>query len=318
MNITKYGRCVDGRLAQPFDLLHVVLYPQLPVQEDGVLGYCHYPKLYNLPFVWKLLPEETEIFHPKELVDTLTALLVVSLVVLAGLILARYGWDIVDKNFNSISPSHKKWYVVANLSKAFFLGCIALNTKYTRELLRMFTDDFGSILQKRSMALYVVTDVVALILVPKLPRSTIIHHVVTFLLGTVTWGTNLRIKGYAGILSVAKMGLVYGMISCMAFLVNAYLALRVVYPKSTAVRMLCYLSLLSYLACCAVNWTYQIYWLKNVITNGQFSLYAGVYVMLMVFIVNDDIILIKWLLRQSSPVLVHLPPHTDSNELKRD
>ena len=294
--------CVDGRLAQPFDLLHVALYPLANDQADSPLGYCHYPKLYELPTIWKLLPEETDLFLPKDLVDTLTALLVVSIPVILIIILIRYTWNYFDSNFRSISPSHKKWYVVANLSKAFFLGCIALNTKYVRELSRMFSDDFGSTLTKRSMALYVVTDVVALILVPKLPQSTIIHHIVTFFLGVVTWSTNLRIKGYKGILALAKMGLVYGMISCISFMVNAYLALRVVYPKSKLVKLLCHLSLISYIVCCAVNWSYQIYWLTGVFRDGELSLYVVFYSILVIFIVNDDIILIKWLFRQSSPM----------------
>ena len=299
----KWYQCADGRTAQVFDLLHLFLYPQSDIQVESVLGYCRYPRVYDLPTVWNALPEENSLFLPKELVDTFTALFVVSIPVILCLILARYAWDYIDPYFNSISPSHKKWYVVANLSKAFFLGCIVLSTNYTSELVRVFSDDFGSsLLTKRSMALYVVTDIVALLLVPKLPRSTVIHHVVTFLLGSVTWGTNLQIKGYKGVLSVAKMGFIYGMICCISFLVNAYLALRVVYPKSKAVKVLCFVSLISYVVCCGVNWTYQIYWFVNLISTGEFSLYAVVYILLMLTVVNDDIVLIKWLLMQNSPM----------------
>ena len=295
-------RCTDGTIPELFDLFHFFLFPQLDKQVDTSLGYCYYPRVYNLPYIWSLLPDETDLFLPKELVDTGAALFVSGILVTLGLILARYGWDYVDPSFNSIKPSHKKWYVVANLSKSFFLGMMVLNTQFVRELWRMFSDDFGGILTKRSIVMYVVTDVVALALVPKLPRSTIIHHVLTFLLGTVTWSCNLSINGYKGVLSIAKMPLVYGTICCISFLVNAYLALRVVYPKSKAVKVLCYLSLVSYLICCGVNWTYQLYWLITIISAGEFSLYAVVYIFLMAFIVNDDIVLIKWLLKQSSPM----------------
>ncbi len=295
-------RCADGRIPELFDLFHLFLFPQLEKQVDTPLGYCYYPRVYDLPDIWSLLPDETDLFLPKELVDTLAALFVIGILVTLCLILARYGWDYVDPRFNSIKPSHKKWYVVANLSKAFFLGIMVLNTQFVRELWRMFSDDFGGIVTKRSVVMYVVTDVVALALVPKLPRSTIIHHVLTFMLGIVGWSCNLTIKGYKGVLSIAKMPLVYGTICCISFMVNAYLALRVVYPKSKAVKVLCYLSLVSYLICCAVNWTYQLYWLVTIILAGEFSLYAALYIFLMLFIVNDDIVLIKWLLKQSSPM----------------
>ena len=295
-------RCANGGTPELLDLLHVLLYPQSDVQVDTPLGYCHYPKIYNLSRVWSLFPEETNLFIPKHFVDSFTAMLVAAFPLTLILVLVRYVWDRADSHFSSINPSHKKWYVMANLSKAFFLAAIALNTSYLRELQRMFTDNFGSILLKRTLTLYMVTDIVALFLVPKLPTSTVIHHVVTFLLGVVSSLTNLQIKGYKGVLSLAKMASVYGMISCISFMVNAYLALRVVYPKSKAIKVLCFISLLSYLVCCAVNWTYQIHWFVTVLTTGEFSLYAAIYILLLIFIVNDDIVLIKWLLRQSSPM----------------
>ncbi len=302
----KWNNCEDGRIPEVLDLLHYFLFPHSPDVPplNTSLELCHYPSVYNLPTLWGILPEESDLFLPKELVDTLVALFVVSIPVTLCLVLARYTWDYIDPYyFGAISPSHKKWYVVANLSKAFFLACMALHTKYLTELFRMFSDDYGAVFTKRSVALYVVTDVVALLLVPKLPRSTIIHHVVTLFLGCVGWGTNLQMKGYHGILSVAKMSLSYGMICCISFLVNAYLALRVVYPsKSNAIKVLCFTSLISYFICCGVNWTYQIYWVINLILVGEFSLYAGVYILLMFSIVNDDIVLIKWLLRQNSPM----------------
>ena len=77
-------------------------------------------------------------------------------------------------------PSHKKWYVVANMSKAFFLGCFALSPKYWVGFHKeQFLDEFQLLELKRTMAVYIGTDLVALYLVPKLPTSTILHHVVT-------------------------------------------------------------------------------------------------------------------------------------------
>ena len=294
-------RCADGSIIEPLDILHLLFSNKgLDAVGDNV---CFDPRHMELPYVLEYLPNKTHLFSPDDLVDGMTALLLLSVIVTIALVVAKKIWEAIDPNFQSITPSHKKWYVVANISKSFFLGCLALSTKFWYGAYKAhILDDIQVIELKRCMAVYITTDLVALYMVPKLPVSTILHHVVTTSLSLLVFGINLKIKGFDGILGFAKMGLLYGLMSTIPFLVNAYLALRVVYPKAMLVKFLCFLSLATYLVCCGLNWSIHLMWIFGYWGHFDFSFYPVMYSVLLVFIVNDDIVLIKWLIRQNSPI----------------
>ena len=74
---------------------------------------------------------------------------------------------------------------------------------------------------KHISALYVVTDVVSLWLVPKLPQSTVVHHCISWLLALIVFGTDVRTPQS----NVVRMILLYGAWSTVPYLVNAFLAL---------------------------------------------------------------------------------------------
>lgn len=89
-------------------------------------------------------------------------------------------WNKIDEKFSSINPSHKKWYVIANLSKAFLLGIQALSFRYWWWVYIIYFKVWRHVYRlelKRCTVLYIVTDVVALYMVPKLPWSTFLHHI---------------------------------------------------------------------------------------------------------------------------------------------
>ena len=155
---------------------------------------------------------------------------------------------------------------------------------------------------KRGCAVYIVPDIVALYMVPKLPRTTIVHHIVTTLSGLVIFSTNLEIKGYTGLLGFVKMGTIYGSLSSLAFSVNAYLGLRVVYRDAKWIKLLSYMSLFVYLGISFINWSFHLSWFIGVVRAWDYSIYSIVYIAVFYLIVSDDIVLIKWLLRQSSPM----------------
>ena len=294
-------RCADGSMVELLDLLLLVF----PIKGLDAVGnnVCYESFYMNLPYAMQVLPNKTQTFSPDDLVDSIIALLLLSVIVTVALVVAKNIWEAIDPNFQSITPSHKKWYVVANISKSFFLGCLALSTKYWYGAYKAhILDEFQPIELKRCIAVYITTDLVALYMVPKLPVSTILHHVVTTSLSLLVFGINLKIKGFDGILGFAKMGLLYGVMSTIPFLVNAYLALRVVYPKAMFVKSLCFLSLATYLVCCGLNWSIHLMWIFGYWGHFDFSFYPVMYSVLLVFIVNDDIVLIKWLIRQNSPI----------------
>ena len=295
-------RCADGSIMEPLDLLHLILFPNKGLDAVGD-NVCFDPRHMELPYVLEYLPNKTYLFSPDDLVDSMTALVLLSVIVTIALVVAKKIWEAMDPKFQSITPSHKKWYVVANISKSFFLGCLALSTKYWYGAYKAhILDEFQPIELKRCIAVYITTDLVALYMVPKLPVSTILHHVVTSALSIFVFGVNLEGKQLSGIFGFAKMGVLYGTLSCIPFLVNTYLALRVVYPKVMLVKILSFLSLATYIVSCSLIWSIHLMWIFGYWGHFDFSFYPVMYSVLLVFIVNDDIVLIKWLIRQNSPI----------------
>lgn len=189
--------------------------------------------------------------------------------------------------------------------KAAVLCLITTNSIFWMELYKSTLDDYnGQLLQvKRACAIFLVPDIVALFMVPKLPTTTLIHHVTTITSGFVIFSSNFKMKGFFGVLGFVKMGVFYGSFSSLAFPVNAYLGLRVVYHNSKWIKLLCYISLIVYVIVCFVNWIYHSVWLIGVIQAGDYSFFSVLYCIVFFLIVSDDIILIKWLLRKSSPMI---------------
>ena len=297
----KWYKCSDGWPLEPLDVLHLMF----PNKGRNLTGrnVCFVPRLIEFPPLHNMLPNATELFVPDHLVDSCVILIALCVLVTLVLILSKLIWERFDSRFASISPSHKKWYVVANLSKSFFLACMALSSRYWIGVYSgFFLDKFQTVELKRCGMLYIVTDIVALYMVPKLPRSTILHHVSTATLIMLVSGIDVSIKGWGGFLGVCKMALVYGIFSSFAFLVNAYLALRVVYPQAKWMPLFVKLSLYPYVLCCAINWTVHLVWLAGIVAALDISVYNVLYVFAISFMVHDDIVLIKWLIRRSSPM----------------
>lgn len=114
-------------------------------------------------------------------------------VFIAALIIVTVGFSITKRilnviwpRFRQISPEHKKWYVVGNLWKAFLLGSMTCCSTYWYYTMTHFLEDNWSqhsldgYMTKKVVVMYSITDVVALYMIPKLPKSTIIHHVGSF------------------------------------------------------------------------------------------------------------------------------------------
>ena len=294
-------QCADGTIPEALDLIHY-LFPNN--------GTTFTKENYNdnscwalIPFHWEalddILPPSSGIYTSEGFVDASICFLLSCFALLGILFVAHSIWNNLDSRFATITPQHKKWYVVANMSKCILLAVQSLSFKYWTGIYRGFgLDEFKNIAYKRTGVFYIATDAVALLIVPKLPLSTIIHHVTTVLLSCVVWCIDLEVKGWTGLLGVSKMLYLYGCFSTVAFSVNGYLALRVVYPRSVLTSILCKVALVTYLICCTMNWSIHAIWLY---TTHDFSIVSVVYLMCMAFLIHDDIVLIKWLLLKNSP-----------------
>ena len=287
---------------EPLDIIHSALFPYGPPLGDEI-NLCKAPRYYSFPTLEQILPPSDGIFVVEDFVDGVVCLLVCMVLLTVAMYLVHVIWDKIDEKFSSINPSHKKWYVVANLSKAFLLGVQALSFRYWWAVYITYIKLGRHVYRlelKRCTVLYIVTDVVALYMVPKLPRSTILHHVATLLMGMVVWTVDITRPNWDGTLGIVVMIIIYGQCSTMAFLVNAYLAWRVVCPKAAWLKVVSFLALISYLLCCTVNWSLHLVWLYTCIVNLDISILTIIYLIGLGFIVNDDIKLIRWLIKQQS------------------
>jgi len=297
---SKWPRCHDGSLLQPLDILFL-LFKNKGRNSTG-FNVCFPADRFQFLPLRNLLPDPTAFFTPDDFVDCLVCLLLVSIVVAVGMTVGKFVWERMDPQFDSITPSHKKWYVVANISKSFFLGCMCLTYRYWIGTYYGYIHDALDMINvKRCGMMYIATDMVALCMVPKLPFSTKMHHITTTILIVMVSAVNIELQGYGGLLGVSKMAILYGIFSTIPFMVNAYLALRVVYSKAEWLHVLVNLSLWPYILCCACNWSAHLVWLCSLIYNLELSVVNVLYLLAISTMVNDDIVLIKWLRKRSSP-----------------
>lgn len=299
-------QCSDEMVVTPIDILQMVFFPHSYDRVGD--NACYLPRPYEWPFLRSLLPEKGGLggaFLPDDFIDGVVGLALLCLVITPALVASKYLWEWMDPEFKNITPTHKKWYVVANMSKAFFLLCIAASPRFWIGMYRGFIlDNWPSSLLfvKRCVVLYVSTDLVALYMVPKLPTSTLVHHVITVMVVLTVVGVNIRVRGTVGLLGACKMAVMYGCFSSIPYLVNAYLGLRVVYSKRWWMYELCRFSLIMYLLCCFLNWLAHSLWLMGYWGNTDFSLPIILYLLMVMTMINDDIVLIKWLIRKGSPM----------------
>lgn len=200
----------------------------------------------------------------------------------------NYSYPKIDAYFFKTSKRYgflseeKQVYVIKNVLKSLYLSIIVLFSFF------MVIPDISygiwdnTILQTFA-SLYVSNDIVGLYHV-KLHTSTRLHHMTcaVFLLGA--WSANFQES------TTAKMLCIYTLFSAFTFPVNLYLGLRYVF-EITNMKMvnLKKVSKWTYTVCCGLNWVIQLY---MGIMNSE--LYMVVYGLGLLFILYDDIILLKW------------------------
>jgi len=211
------------------------------------------------------------------------------------MIAAFMAWRVASARFARL-PYHKQWYVVGNVAKSACLATIMLSPcwwpimyhGYYRHEWEIFP--MATYVLKRSVVLYVVSDVTTLYLVPKMPTTTVVHHVLSAVFCTCIFFFDGRMVD-----SVTIMIGLYGAWSALAWPVNFFLAMRVVYPDQRWVAVLARVALLVYVCVCACNWTWHALWYASHVWRGTVTLFQTAYVALLPLIIRDDIVLMRWL-----------------------
>ena len=93
--------------------------------------------------------------------------------------------------------------------------------------------------------------------------------------------------------NVCRAIMVYAVWSTFAYLVNLLLASRFVSTSPLVSMVLSALALGIYSACCALNWSWQVWFLLGLVRIKYFQ--VGAYCLLMSMLVWDDYILMRWL-----------------------
>ena len=186
-------------------------------------------------------------------------------------------YPIVDDlllRYPSYKVSKRQPYIVKNLIKACMLLTLTLYA-----LVFVFPYDWDNPMIKVIASMYVANDLVALLLC-KLPMSTTVHHVVSCMFLVFAQYIDFKRNKEAQLLFY------YTFFSACTFFVNLYLGLRLIRKAPTLLKICKY----GYPLILVLNWTVQIW----IALDGV----AFWYIILLLFIINDDIVLTRWLWSQ--------------------
>jgi hypothetical protein len=200
-------------------------------------------------------------------------------------------YSIIYKNNLFIKLNYnRKLYVIKNIAKS--IGLLLLSIYSTKTLYNAVIYDIWDNRRIHILGfIYGSSDILSLILVRKLPKSTKIHHTSVLFLSIVNSLTDYTIPTHwRGIV-------IYAFFSSYTYLVNTYLGIRLIISKKNS-KIICKFALIIYVLLCTSCWCYQlhnyIYWLLNYFT---FSLLINMFLISMV--IYDDLILINYLYKNS-------------------
>jgi len=205
---------------------------------------------------------------------------------------------------------HRQRYVVANCSKALCLAVVCMHPSFYDDVSHVFEHQTfahsrdKALWLKRTSALYIASDIVALYLVPHLPSTTVAHHWVATILALCLFATQIANA------NVTIMVALYGAWSSLAWPVNLFLALRCVFDSDWWMQYLAYGALVTYVCSCAFNWTWHLQWLyRQIVVDAVMFDWYGLcvlfYALSIAVVARDDIVLMSWLWsRAKQPVNV--------------
>ena len=191
-----------------------------------------------------------------------------------------------SQSYAAINNQEKQFYVLSNLIKSAVLlaySPLAAQLLYNT----MVLDEWDSNRIRIMGTLYTIPDFVSLFMVSRMAWTTVAHHVVVcaFNLWSL-W------NDYSAV-NVVRAVVVYAVWSTFAYLVNLLLASRFVDTTPFLSASLSVLALVIYAVCCALNWSWQAWFLSGLAATQPVQ--VGLYVALMLMLVWDDVVLMRWL-----------------------
>lgn len=183
-------------------------------------------------------------------------------------------------------PSSKKRYIQKNIVKSIYLALLLCYSLFN-VVIPVYYNKWNNYVIHRIAVLYASNDFTGLICVDKLPTTTKIHHIVSTLMVFASLSLNFQHS------DIAQAMFWYTICSASAYIVNLQLGIRFLFRKND-IEVLRNVASKIYIMSCFCNWTGQAFWVySRSIWTWMHFLYLG----LIVWIIRDDIILIKWLVK---------------------
>ena len=178
---------------------------------------------------------------------------------------------------------YRRLYIIKNIIKSGSLGLLLmfnygifsmmLANKWNNESLYRYSSNF------------VANDFMGLLLIPKLPFNTKLHHITSTLLFIYMTQQDFNTN------HTVKLIITYGAFSSVPFIVNLYLGLRCMVEPQYLHRLRI-ASRYIYQVSCILNISAHAY---IIMINHYYTLGCLIYLCCLAPIINDDLILIKWL-----------------------
>lgn len=189
------------------------------------------------------------------------------------------------KKFNEYEIKRRN-YIIKNFIKSYILYYISIVTIPIVPIVLFNMANINKCLHFLGF-LYCTNDTVALFKNMNMSYSTKVHHIISTTFSII----NIFVDPFRNH-DIAKLMAVYMILSCYPYEVNYCLGMRFLLDRSEEKKMKRE-ALIKYLCCCFINWSiHSIYLLYNI---RNLNIIMVTYYSLIVFIVYDDIILIRWL-----------------------
>lgn len=188
-------------------------------------------------------------------------------------------------------PRDKKFYVLSNVIKAAVL--MSLSFSATPTMFRIISyDQWENTVVKNAGAVYSMTDFVSLFVVRRMAWTTVAHHILVFVFNIWSMYNDYLQE------NICRAIVVYAVFSCFAYLVNFLLASRFLEIGFFRALLLSVFAFLVYATCCAINWTWQVFYLRHLWyakPDWETRTEILTFVFCIIFVVYDDIVLLIWL-----------------------
>ncbi|KAG5486957.1 hypothetical protein CUR178_08384 [Leishmania enriettii] len=230
--------------------------------------------------------------HVLDTRDHLGLFLIGSYMVFSSYYMIYYFLERFSDSFRRIASQDKKFYIIGNLIKAGIL--ISITPFACVHLVKIIVfEEWESNILRNLGCIYAIPDFISMVVVRRMRWSTWVHHACVVLFNYFSIMNNYQHE------NVCRCVVVYAAFSSFAYCVNVLLASRFLGVSANVARVLSFVALVVYALCCAVNWAWQVYYLRRLLISGHDHWTVYAYMFLISLVMWDDVVLNKWLLHHA-------------------